>query len=217
MLLSFDQSRDARILILPALFDEANKLRRFTISVMRGLDEIGIDSFLPDLPGCNESMAPLPQQSLQGWREAVIDASQQFSATHVLSLRGGALLTPPDLPGWRYAPVAGAKILSAMLRAQLVSARESGQHTTRETLVKQGKINGLLLNGWDIGPVMLNEMEQSAQPPLTQQKDVAQSDIGGDEIGGAGLWLRAEPGENADQARALVALIENDIMPVGAS
>ena len=53
MLLGFDRGRAVRVLILPAWFDEANKLRRFTVGVMRRLDAAGIDCFLPDLPGCN--------------------------------------------------------------------------------------------------------------------------------------------------------------------
>ena len=52
MALSFDQHRRWRLLIVPALFEEANRLRRFTVEVMRRLDNAGVDSFLPDLPGC---------------------------------------------------------------------------------------------------------------------------------------------------------------------
>src|SRR5690606_34249762 len=67
--LAFDEGREARLLVLPALFDEANKLRRFSAEVMRRLDAAGIDTLLPDLPGCNESLAPLEGQTLAGWRE----------------------------------------------------------------------------------------------------------------------------------------------------
>ena len=52
LLLAFDQGRERRVLILPAWFDEANKMRRFTVQAMRALDEAGVDAFLPDLPGC---------------------------------------------------------------------------------------------------------------------------------------------------------------------
>ena len=51
------------------MFDEANKLRHFTIELMRRLDTAGIDTFLPDLPGCNESLAPLEAQT--GWQRSV--------------------------------------------------------------------------------------------------------------------------------------------------
>ena len=61
--LTFDTGRTARLMILPPLFDEHNKLRRPIVSVMRRLDRAGIDSVLPDLPGCNESPAPLENKS----------------------------------------------------------------------------------------------------------------------------------------------------------
>ena len=41
----------ARLLIVPALFDEANKLRRFTVDAMRRLAAAGVTTILPDLPG----------------------------------------------------------------------------------------------------------------------------------------------------------------------
>ena len=61
---AFDKGRAHRLLVLPAWFDEGNKLRHFTVETMRRLDGAGIDSFLPDLPGCNESLAPLETQAL---------------------------------------------------------------------------------------------------------------------------------------------------------
>src|SRR5690606_7125640 len=92
--LAFDHGRSARLLVLPALFDEANKLRHFTVEVMRRLDRAGIDCFLPDLPGCNESLAPLEAQTLTGWREAAGKAANRFAATHALTVRGSALCAP---------------------------------------------------------------------------------------------------------------------------
>jgi hypothetical protein len=68
LLVAFDRGRTRRLLVCPAWFDEANKLRRFTVEVMRRLDNAGIDSFLPDLPGCNDSLAPAALQTLPGWR-----------------------------------------------------------------------------------------------------------------------------------------------------
>lgn len=71
LLVAFDQARARRVLVCPAWFDEANKLRRFTVEVMRRLDKAGIDSFLPDLPGCNDSVARLDTQTLGSWRDAM--------------------------------------------------------------------------------------------------------------------------------------------------
>jgi hypothetical protein len=94
--LALEHRREYRLLIVPALFDEANRLRRFAVEVMRRLDAAGIDAFLIDLPGCNESLAPLRDQSIELWRAAAASAAQHFGATHVLGMRGGALLLPPD-------------------------------------------------------------------------------------------------------------------------
>src|SRR5690606_13943847 len=82
--LTVDRARPARVLIIPALFDEANRLRRFTVELMRRLDSAGIDSALPDLPGTNESLQPLDAQTGDGWRAATAAAAAHFAATHVL-------------------------------------------------------------------------------------------------------------------------------------
>jgi len=202
LLLSFDQARDRRILILPALFDEANKMRRLTVQVMRRMDVAGIDSFLPDLPGCNESLAPLKDQTLSSWRKAVEDAATQVGATHTLAIRAGALLAPFALPGWQYAPQNGPKLLRSMLRAKIIAEREAGRDTSSEQLMSAGLTEGLTLNGWPIGAPMLKQLEtaeisHSAEITTIEQKSV----------GGAGLWLRAEPDEDSAQADALTSLI----------
>ena len=116
--LTFDQQRKHRLLVVPALFDEGNRLRRFTVEVMRRLDQAGIDCILPDLPGCNESQQPLVLQDPTDWLDAMTAASRHFNASHVLGLRGGCLVTPPSLPTWHYAPVKAASILRQMIRAR---------------------------------------------------------------------------------------------------
>jgi hypothetical protein len=200
--LAFDQFRRWRLLIVPALFDEANRMRRFTVEVMRRLDGAGVDSFLIDLPGCNESLAPLEQQTPESWREAVRAAAKQFRASHVLGLRGGALLAPPELPCWRYAPVKGATILRNMLRARIFTAREAGIDETQEGLTEAALAQGIELAGFRLGAEFVRQF-QSLTPPVS----VLASEVEQDMLGGSGLWLRAEPGEDRDQADALAAII----------
>lgn len=200
-LLAFDRGRAVRLLVCPAWFDEANRMRRFTVEVMRRLDAGGIDSFLPDLPGCNESLAPTEDQTLAGWRSAMAEAARMLGATHVLAIRAGALIAPA-LPGWHYAPLAGARLLRAMLRARLVADREAGISGTSEHLLASGRSEGLTLGGWSIGAEMLRRLE-TAEPALAP----GQCAIDQAQLGGPGLWLRAEPGEDAAQADALAALI----------
>lgn len=205
LLVSFDQSRERRILIIPALFDEANKLRRFTVELMRAADGRGVDTFLPDLPGCNESLVPLESQSLEAWRSAVSSAAETFKTTHILAIRGGALLSPKMLPGWHYAPLSGPKLLRGMLRARTIASREAGKQETSEELLEKGRREGLMLGGWNIGPAMFNELEQADLDQADQNQMIAQKDLGG-----AGLWLRAEPGEDAKASEALGAIIAGD-------
>ncbi len=200
--LTFDAKRPQRLLIVPALFDEANRLRRLTVEVMRRLDAAGIDSMLIDLPGCNESLAELAGQTIDTWRAAVAAAASHFAATHVAGLRGGALLLPTSLPAWRYAPVNGANLLRQMLRARIVASREAGVTETQEGLVELGLRDGLDLAGHRLGREMIRQL-QSATPAVAP----GISDIAQDMVGGGGLWLRAEPSEDRTQADALAAIL----------
>jgi len=200
--LAFDHARDARLLIIPALFDEANKLRRLTVEVMRRLDAAGIDSVLPDLPGTNESLQPLAEQSLEGWRAAMAAAATHFGVTHVLAMRGGALVMPAGARGWRHAPAKGAAILRQMIRARILAQREAGVEETQEGLLTQAASAGLALIGYDLSPEMVTQL-QSAQPAPSPTV----SDINQDMLGGGGLWLRAEPGDSREQADALAAIL----------
>lgn len=202
LLLSFDRARDRRVLVLPALFDEANKMRRFTVQTMRALDANGVDCFLPDLPGCNESLVRLEDQTLDSWRVAVADAVEAFSITHVLAIRGGALLAPATLSAWQYAPQSGAKILRGLIRARTIASKEAGREESAEQLLEEGRKQGLALAGWPIGAAMLREFERAEPVSAESHTIIAHKDIGS-----AALWLRAEPGEDDAGAEALAALI----------
>lgn len=200
--LAFDRGRTSRIVIAPALFDEANRMRRLTVEIMRRLDGAGIDSFLPDLPGCNESTQCLAGIELEDWRMAIDAACQHFGATNVLGIRGGCLLMAPKARGWSYAPVKGASLLKTMLRAQIISAREAGKDERLEDLLEQGLESGLALAGWSLSAEMIRQLQEAA--PL-DAGNIALIDQ--ETVGGAPLWLRAEPAEDAAQADALAAIV----------
>ena len=198
--LCFDRNRAARLLIVPALFDEGNKLRRVTVETMRRLDAAGIDCILPDLPGCNESLQPLDRQTPEVWRSAMDAAATQFRATHVVGLRGGCMFTPQGLPGWHYAPVKAASILRQMLRARILASREAGREENREDLTRQARDQGIEIAGFPLSPEFWREFE----PMIAAQnaRVIEQA-----EVGGSGLWLRAEPDEAPEQADALAAIL----------
>ena len=200
--LSLDRGRAVRMLVVPALFDEANKLRHLTVEVMRRLDGAGIDCFLPDLPGTNESLRELGSVELEDWRMAVEAAARHFGATHLLSVRGGGLLLPTGLPGWLYSPVKGASLLKTMLRARILASREAGIEESSEELLERGLAEGLELAGYALSGEMIRQL-QAARPA----EDVRLSGIEQDLIEGRPLWLRAEPDHDPAQADALAAII----------
>lgn len=200
--LVFDSGRDNRVLVAPALFDEAHKLRRFTVEVMRRLDGSGIDSFLPDLPGCNESEQDLALIEPEDWRMALEAAARHFGATHVLAIRGGGLILPGKLGGWHYAPVKGASLLRTMLRARIFAAREAGREESVDALMEQGLQMGLDLAGYSLSGEMLRQLGA-----LVTGKQAGITAIEHELVGGGSLWLRAEPDEDPAQADALAAVV----------
>lgn len=197
----FDSGRKNRLLILPALFDESNKMRHFTVEVARQLNAQGWDSIIPDLPSQNESLTDLSSQSLSSWKEAAAQCASWFGASHVLTIRAGAALAPAGLPGWHYAATKPASQLRGMLRGRVIAARELGLQENRDDLLKLGKSEGLELGGYGLGAAMIGEME-AAPLPETTYETIAQS-----ALGGGGLWLRAEPDHAPDQAETLAKII----------
>lgn len=123
----------------------------------------------------------------------------------VVAMRSGALLAPYEATGCLYAPHSGAKLLRAMVRAQSLANRENGTLQSSEELYETGRTQGVFLGGWMIGAEMFRELE-TAQAPITDgYGEISQSDLDG-----AGLWLRAEPGEDEKQAQDLAKLIADN-------
>lgn len=198
--LVFDQGAAQRLLIIPALFDEGHRLRRFSVDVMRRLAGSGIDSILPDLPGTNESTIDLAEVALADWIAAVTAAAGHFGATNVLALRGGGLIVPPGLSGWHYGSVKGASLLRTLIRARVLASREAGREESGEGLLIEAQEHGIELAGYRLGATMMQQL-QAAQP----NTDLAE--IEQDLLGGSPLWLRAEPDADAAQADALAAYL----------
>lgn len=206
LLLSLGGDGSQTVLIAPPFFDEHNKLRRQMVEIMRRLAEAGIGSTLPDLPGWNESAQPLGAQNLATWRAAMTAMAEHVGATHVLTFRCGALLAPEGLSGWKYAPHTGAKQLRGMIRAAVIAARESGREMSSDALMAEGRENGLTLAGWEIGPQLFRDLADADDDGAPHLTEISQKDVGG-----RGLWLRAEPDEDADQADALARLLAEEL------
>ncbi len=201
-MLGFDRQREHRLLVLAPLFEEANRFRRQIVEIMRRLDLHGIDCFCPDLPGCNESTAPMREQTLAHWRDAAKAAAAHIGATHVLAMRSGCWLAPDDLNGWLYVPPKTSRVLRSMVRARIIAAHEAGHEETGEGLLSLARASGIELAGWELGPELIAEMEREEIDYPSRQTIVDQADIGGKP-----LWLRTENDDDPEQADALAALV----------
>lgn len=199
--LSFDRQREKRLLVVPALFGESNKLRRFTVEMMRELDASGVDCFLPDLPGTNESLDWPSEQTLTKWRDAMDSASRHFGATNVLAIRGGSLAVTTNLPTAHYAPVSGAWVLRGLMRAHLLQMREAGKQLTMEGELSIGRAEGLIMVGYDCSPQLIMDLEEATAGN-------AELKIEQTSLGGPGLWLRAEPAEHRQQSEKLSEIVQ---------
>ncbi|TRD12507.1 hypothetical protein FGU71_11960 [Erythrobacter insulae] len=197
---------EMRLMLVAPLFDEHNKLRRHMAQVMRRLSEAGIMCVLPDLPGLNESTQPLEDQSLAHWRSALAAASAHFNVTHVLSFRSGAILIGNDAKGWTYAPQDGAKLLRGMIRARAIASKEAGVAETSQELNDLGRSEGITLAGWPIGSELFCDLETATPARSDTLVSIEQA-----LIGGQGLWLRAEPGEDHAQADAMATAIIEEL------
>ncbi len=208
-LMAGDANAARRIIIAAPLFDEMNRMRRVLVSTMRLLALRGIASCLPDLPGCNESVADLAVQDVDIWRSTFSAAAAQTGATHVVSIRGGALISDGlgDLPHWRLAPVKGASLLKTMLRTRIASDKEAGIINSMDALLASGLDARIELAGNRMGPAMLISL-QNAEAADWPQLTIAALGEGDDDVTGSALWMRAEPQDDPAMAASLAEQLD---------
>ncbi|WP_022672503.1 hypothetical protein [Novosphingopyxis baekryungensis] len=194
-----------RVLFVPPLFDEMNRMRRTLVLAMHALAQRDIASALMDLPGCNESLAQLDTQSLTRWRDAVVAAAAVTEPDCLASLRGGCLIDDGADPAhrWRLSPAKGASLLKTLLRTRIAGEREDGRTVTAAQLIEQSRLAPIELAGNWLGPQMVAELHD-ALPAALPAREVKPG-TGPSTITGSALWLRAEPGEDAAMAHAIVS------------
>ena len=191
--LRYGEDRPLQILLIEPLFEEANRCRRLLASVMRGLEAAGIGTVLPCLPGTGESLTPVDGVRLSDWHEALNAVAAAVNPTVIASLRGGSLLDGGlNAKGWwRLAPETGARIVRDLRRAKLASA-EGGD---------------ALYAGHPLSEAFLADLEvtlPAARTPLRTARldsDRGEADI---HLIGTPLWRRAEPGDDAALAEAII-------------
>lgn len=197
----------ATILIVPPLFEEANRTRRTLVLAMRALAADGFAALLPDLPGQNESLVPLEKVDLASWQNALAEAAATIDGPLIIaSLRGGALIDhhPKAAAWWRLAPVGGASLLRTLMRARVAADREGGVTSSLDGLQAEAATAPLLLAGNRLSPAMIAQLGSAETQPVARLRTVTLGS-GADAIAGTPLWLRAEPGEDAAMAKAIAA------------
>lgn len=203
-----DMAAARTILFIPPLFDEMNRTRSMLVAAMRDLGSRGVRSILPDLPGCNESSAPLQAQTLDSWRAAMAAAAAQLGATHIATLRGGALLTDDMvLPQWQLVPAKGASIVKTMLRTRIAADKEAGKVSTADSLLGEANDHPVELAGYGLSAAMLFSLEHAEATTSGNIRGVTLGD-GPDAIAGLPLWLRTEPQSDVAMSVAVAADID---------
>lgn len=195
----------ATILIVPPLFEEANRTRRTLVLAMRALATRDLAAVMPDLPGQNESLVPLDDVDLARWQAALAEVAADIEGPLlVASLRGGCLIDHQVKAAgwWRLAPAGGASLLRTLLRARVSADREAGVTSSLESLSETAKSEPLLLAGNRLSPAMFAQLGSAEVQPVEPLRSVG---LGTDGITGTPLWLRAEPGEDAAMAEAIAA------------
>lgn len=191
------------VLVVPPLFDEMNRTRRMLVEMMRLLAARDIRTVLADLPGCNESSADITAQTLDDWRQALRIVSADMGITHIVSLRGGALIDHvADVPVLRLAPVKGSSLLKTMLRTRLIADKEAGKSSTAEDLLAHAQSGPLELSGYKLSADMLVSLEKATPADVAHVQEVSLA-----EINGTPLWLRAEPQDDPDMSATFAAYI----------
>ncbi len=181
------------VLIAPALFEEANRLRAFTVAVMRGLAERGIASILPDLPGTNESLIATEDATLVDWRAAFAAAVPSRPA-HVVAIRGGALVdTDAEVVGrYHLSPPTGADIVRDLVRTRLAGMREGGGAFDPADIDRPGP--PITLSGNVIARDLLVALKKAA-PSVADRTIRLESDTrdADRKVVGRPLWRLSEP------------------------
>ena len=209
-------AKAATVLILPPLFEEANRLRRTLLLTMRALADAGIASLLPDLPGQNESLVATDAATLSLWREEAAALAVREEMALVAAFRGSCLIDDQiAAPHWRCAPVSGHNLLKAMLRSRIASDSENGVRSDSAQLLAQAQSAPLSLAGNLLSPKMIAELSEAEPRAVTPLRTVKIGTSGENMIAGTPLWLRAEPGEDADMARAMATDIADWMQQCG--
>ena len=191
------------ILVLPPLFEEANRTRRILVEVMRGLAASGLASALPDLPGTNDSIVATVDARFADWSEAVGALAATLPRPLLtVAVRGGCLLdgfANADA-AYRLSPETGARLLRDMLRASALTAGVKTAALTAEARAWPTRLAGNLIH-----PELFVAIERATPAVIDARRATIGDAVGDSDVAfvGAPPWRTAEPGDNAPLVQAL--------------
>ncbi|GAA0673717.1 hypothetical protein FHT00_001501 [Sphingomonas insulae] len=205
-LLRFGPDTGPAVVAALPLFEEANRTRTFVVALLRALAARGIAGLLPDVPGQNESVAPIERMTLADMQVALA-AVAPARPTYAIGIRSGALLDrrAGHRGRWYLSPQTGDALLRDLHRTWRAAGNSGGiDAMTAEDPVE---IAGNRLSGR-----LLSFLSAAAPCAATDRpvrvvrlaSDPAEADR---KVDAAPLWRRSEPGDDP----ALVAMLADDI------
>lgn len=208
-MLRFGPSDGPVVMMVPALFEEANRTRALTVAILRHLADEGIAALLPDLPGTGESLTSLEDITADVWPKALLSAIGDRQC-HLAGIRGGCLIAGnvPARSHWYFAPAPGTSLVRDLIRTAQAAAREQGAAFDEHMLEGDGP--PVEIAGNRLPPALLRTLaatEVDLAPPariVRLNSDRADAD---QYVDGAPLWRRAEP----DTDHALAAALAHDL------
>lgn len=195
------------VLFAPALFEEANRTRAFTVTLQRALADLSLASMLPDLPGTNESLVDTESASLADWQAAFAAAAHsaaRHGPVHVAAIRGGALVDrfAKTKSRWYLAPVAGEALVRDLMRARKIAQLGQSESEIESDVYE--------LAGNRLSATMIAELRAASPSTMAPVRTVRLLDdaMPSDRsVDGPPLWRRAEP----DNDLALAGLLAADL------
>lgn len=190
------------------LFEEANRIRTFAVTLLRALAERGIAGVLPDLPGQGESLMLTEAATLAGMctaYDSVIDAIGRDRHCYALAIRSGALLdASASVYGrWHLAPQAGPELIRELGRIAGLSKDPAWWCLEEVVEIAGNRLSTGLLSQL-IDARIFSERLGAPLRVIRYETDVKAADL---KVPGAPLWRRAEP----DNDPALAALLADDV------
>jgi pimeloyl-ACP methyl ester carboxylesterase len=202
------------ILFLAPFFEEANRTRHFVIETMRGLAGRGFRCFLPDMPGTLESLTQLDSLTWADWTGAARAAADMAGATHIVSLRGGALLDGAldARTRWRLAPAEGSALLRDLIRIRLAADREDGSASSAADLEAKALSEPFDVAGYRIAPGFVAALKGAAladAPTVRTVRLATDAQAADAKLAGQPLWRRSEPEHDPQLCESVIADISD--------